>query len=148
MYFKEMVRLIGVEVIYRAPKPNCHWTTYAEIESNYQAPELVGCIYDEHPSQKTMKKLGWVSELLPTSVIINVPYDLHDFQVGALFVLPSGVDTAKGRLFKVKTISNIMLYPASITAELVPEYEDTCDPAQDDYTETSFNRLNEEGDDD
>lgn len=148
MYFHEMTRLIGVQVIYRAPKVGCHWTTYAEIDSNYQPPELQGVIYEEHPSQNTLKKIGWVSELQPNSVLIHVPYDLHDLQVGALFVLPSGIDTAKGRLFKVVTISNIMLYPASILIELVPEYIDTFDVTQeDDYRETSFNLLRGEGDD-
>ena len=62
-YFKEMVRLIGVQTIYRAPRPSKSWTTYAEIDSNYFNPILVGCIFDEHPTQRTLKKMGWVSEL-------------------------------------------------------------------------------------
>lgn len=57
-YFKEMCTLIGINVVYRAPKPNKHYTTYTEIESSYQKPEVVGCIFDEHPEQQTAKKLG------------------------------------------------------------------------------------------
>ena len=62
-YFEEMTKLIGIKVAYRAPKPDKHYTTYAEIESNYAEPVLVGCIFDEHPTQQTLKKMGWVAEL-------------------------------------------------------------------------------------
>ena len=62
-YFDEMIRLLGIQVIYRAPLPDKHYTTYAEIESNYAEPILVGCIFDEHPTQQTLKKMGWVAEL-------------------------------------------------------------------------------------
>ena len=62
-YFEEMTSLIGIKVIYRSPKPSKSWTTYAEIGSNYNEPICVGCIFNEHPDQKTMKKINWVSEL-------------------------------------------------------------------------------------
>lgn len=57
-YFNEMVKLLGIQVIYRAPRKDKHYTTYTEIESNYQPAELVGCIFDEHPQQQTLKKMG------------------------------------------------------------------------------------------
>ncbi|WP_300924732.1 hypothetical protein [uncultured Clostridium sp.] len=57
-WFKEMTSLLGINVIYRAPKSDKNYTTYAEIESNYEKPELVGCIFEEHPEQQTLKKLG------------------------------------------------------------------------------------------
>ena len=53
-----MCKLIGINVLYRAPKPNKHYTLYTEIESNYEPVELVGCIFEENVDQKTMKKLG------------------------------------------------------------------------------------------
>lgn len=53
-----MTSLIGINVVYRAPQKDKHYTTYAEIESNYQKPEVVGCIFEEHPEQQTLKKLG------------------------------------------------------------------------------------------
>ena len=62
VYFIEMASLIGVNVIYRAPKQNKHWTTYSEIESNYFPPVLISGIMNEFPDHKTMKKLGWDSE--------------------------------------------------------------------------------------
>ena len=144
-YFDEMIRLLGIQVIYRAPLPDKHYTTYAEIDSNYAEPILVGCIFDEHPTQQTLKKMGWVAELQQNSSFIHVPYDLPDLQQGALFIVPSGIDNAKGRLFRVVSMSTSMVYPASITCEIVPEYENTYVPeTNDDYVHSTDNLLNEE----
>lgn len=144
-YFDEMIRLLGIQVIYRAPLPDKHYTTYAEIESNYAEPILVGCIFDEHPTQQTLKKMGWVAELQQNSSFIHVPYDLPNLQQGALFIVPSGIDNAKGRLFRVVSMSTSMVYPASITCAIVPEYENTYVPeTNDDYVHSTDNLLNEE----
>lgn len=144
-YFDEMIRLLGIQVIYRAPLPDKHYTTYAEIESNYAEPILVGCIFDEHPTQQTLKKMGWVAELQQNSSFIHVPYDLPNLQQGALFIVPSGIDNAKGRLFRVVSMSTSMVYPASITCEIVPEYENTYVPeTNDDYVHSTDNLLNKE----
>ena len=146
-YFREMVKLLGVYVIYRAPKADKHWTTYGEIESNYESPLLVGCIFDQHPTQQTLKKIGWVSELQENASIIHVDYDLPNLQQGALFIIPSGLDNAKGRLFRVTKLTNSIIYPASIMCEIVPEYEDTFIPeTQYDFQHSSFTSLNEEKD--
>lgn len=143
-YFKEMCHLIGINVVYRAPRPDKHYTTYTEIDSNYEAPEVVGCIFEEHPEQQTLKKIGWISELDESASIIHVPYDLKGLQQGALFIVPSGLDCASGRLFRVTKLSNIMIYPASMTCQIVPEYEDTFSKSQFEYKHSSFNLLNEE----
>ena len=147
-YFNEMARLLGIKVIYRAPTPGKHYTTYAEIETNYQEPKLEYCIFEDHPSQQTLKKLGWVSELQEGSAIIHVRYDLEDLQQGALFVVPSGLDKTKGRLFRVIKISSIMVFPSSLSCEIAPEYEDTLVKTTiEDYSKSSFNLLNQEKDD-
>lgn len=143
-YFKEMVKLLGINVIYRAVKPGKKYTNYAEIDANYEQPLLEGCIFNEHPDQQTLKKIGWVSELQQNASIIHVRYDLPNLEQGALFIVPSGLDTAKGRLFRVVKITNIMVYPASIACEIVPEYENTYEPSLNDFTDSSFNLLNEE----
>lgn len=143
-YFDEMVKLLGIQVIYRAPRKDKHWTTYSEISSNYKEPLLIGCIFEEHPTQSTMKKRGWVSELQTDSSFIDIAYDTPDIQVGALFIVPSGLDDGKGRLFRCVTMQNSMIYPAAITCEIVPEYEDTNTLDNRDYQHNSFNLLNEE----
>ena len=144
-YFREMVKLLGIWVLYRAPFPNKHYTTYAEIDSNFAPPLLIGCLFEQHPDQITTKKLGWVSELQENASIIHVDYDLPGLQVGALFIVPSGLDDGKGRLFKVTKMSNIMVYPASISCEIVPEYEDTIQKETiNDFVDGSFNLLQDE----
>ena len=146
-YFEEMVRLIGIYVLYRAPKPGKSYTTYAELESNYEAPMLIGCVFNEHLPQQTLRKMGWMSELDESASVIDVPYDLPGLQQGALFIVPSGIDKAKGRLFKVTKLTNSIIYPASMTCQIVPEYIDTVDDTTAyDYSGSSFTMLNEERD--
>ena len=123
-YFREMVKLLGIRVLYRAPKPGKDYTLYREIDANYEEPILVGCIFDQHPTQQTLRKIGWVSELNENSSFIHVDYDLPGLQQGALFIVPSGLDDGKGRLFRVVKMVTEIVYPASITCEIVPEYED------------------------
>ena len=146
-YFKEMCKLLGIRVLYYAPRPDKHWTRYAELETNYYSPILVECIFDEHPNQYTMKKLGWDSELQENVSLISVPYDLEYLQVGALFCVPSGIDNAKGNLFRVTKMSVGMVYPSSITCEIAPEYEDTYSVEENDFKHSSFNLLNDEEED-
>lgn len=145
-YFQEMVMMLGVKVIHRAPRQGKTYTTYSEIESNYFEPEVVGCIFDEHPTQRTMKKLGWVSELDGNASIISVPYDLKGLQQGSLFIVPSAFDNSKGRLFRVVEITSMMIYPCSLTCKLVPEYENTFSTSHFNHKTDSFNLLNVEED--
>ena len=143
-WFKEMVKLHGINVIYRAVKPGKKWTSYAELDTNFESPTLEGCIFDEHPTQQTLKKMGWVSELQESSSIIHVRYDLPNIQVGCLFIIPSGLDNAQGRVFRVTKLTNSIVYPASITCELVPEYENTFNESLHDFTYNDFTLLEEE----
>lgn len=126
-YFREMCKLIGIRVLYRSPKPGKKYTTYAEIDANYNPPLLVGCIFDEHPSQQTLRKMGWMSELDENSSFIHVDYDLPNLQQGSMFIVPSGLDDGNGRLFRVVKMATSMVYPASITCEIVPEYTNAFD---------------------
>ena len=122
-WFKQMTALHGINCKYRAPLKNKDYDSYGDLESGYKPEILVGCLFVEHPDQKSLKKAGWVAELQEGSSIIHVPYDLPDLQVGALFEVPSGIDIGKGRLFRVISMSNIMIYPASIACEIALEYE-------------------------
>ena len=140
-YFEEMTRMIGIQVFYRAPKPGKTYTTYTEIIDNYFDPIQVGVIFDEHPTQQTLKKMGWVSELQQNASIIHIPYDLPEIQQGALFFIPSGLDNAPSRLFRVVKLTNGIVYPASISCEIVPEYENTFQSDSFDYSQSSFNLL-------
>ena len=122
-WFKQMVALHGINCKYKAPLKNKEYDIYGDLQTGYKPEITVGCLFQEHPDQKSLKKAGWVAELQEGSSIIHVPYDLPDLQVGALFKVPSGLDDTKGRLFRVISMSNIMIYPASIACEIALEYE-------------------------
>ena len=122
-WFKQMTALHGVNCKYRAPLKNKEYDCYGDLQTGYKPEILVGCLFEEHPNQKSLQKAGWVAELQEGSSIIHVPYDLPDLQSGALFEVPSGLDDGKGRLFRVLSLSNIMIYPASIACEIALEYE-------------------------
>ena len=140
-YFNEMVKLIGIQVIYRAPIEGKRWDDWGELDSAFQPPELVGCIFEEHPTQRSLKKRGWVAELQENASLIDVPYDLKDLQVGALFIIPSGLDNSKGRVFRVTRMENIAVYPSSITCEIAPVYESTFDRSQLQHKDNNMNLL-------
>ena len=115
----------------------------------YYPPETVGCIFQEYPDQKTLRKMGWVTELQEGSSMIHVPYDLKDLEVGALFEIPSGLDNAKPRRFRVISMQNIMIYPASIACEIAPEYESSDEKVLTrDFSTTNFNVLVDREEDD
>lgn len=144
-YFKQMLHMIGIKVFHYAPLPGKRYTNYGEIKTCFEEPVLTGCIFDDHPTQKTMKKLGWDSERQEEVSLISVPYDLAHVQAGSLFALPSGIDNAEARLFRVVEMSTIMLYPASITCRLVPEWKNTTHESQIiDFKTQDFNLLREE----
>lgn len=143
-YFNEMVKLIGIQVLYKAPRENKHYNLQSELVSNYEDPIKVGCVFEEHLNQQTAKKLGWNSELTESAALIHVPYDLPGLQIGALFIIPSAYDKTKGRTFRVTKMSAVMVFPASITCEIVPEYETTTQQSElQIFNSTDFNLLNE-----
>lgn len=123
IWFKQMTALHGINCKYRAPLNNKDYDIHGDLQTSYKPEILVGCLFVEHPDQKSLKKAGWVAELQEGSSVIHVPYDLPDLQVGALFEVPSGLDKGKGRVFRVISMSNIMIYPASIACEIALEYE-------------------------
>lgn len=143
-YFEEMTRLIGIQVIYRAPRENKTYNGYGELDTYFYEPTLTGCIFQEHPSQWTMKKLGWNSEVSEGASLIDVPYDLPRLQRGALFIIPSGIDNAEGRLFRVERMKTEAVYPASITCEIFPVWASEFEQSQLDFSKDNFNLLSDE----
>lgn len=148
-YFKQMTALLGINCIYRAPRPSKEFDAHGELATKYYEPQLVPVIFQDHPDQKTLKKMGWVAELGESSSIIHVPYDLQHLAVGALFTVPPGLDNAEGRVFRVISMQNIMVYPASIACEIAPEYGDKEEASGvKDFTQSNFNLLRDNEEDD
>ena len=149
LYFKQMTQLLGINCQYYAPMSNKSFNKLGDLETDYYPPETVGCIFNDHPDQKTLKKMGWVTELQEGASVIHVPYDLKGLEVGALFSIPSGIDTAENRLFRVISMQNIMVYPASIAFEIAPEYIDTDEKVLvQDFSTTNFTVLVDHEEDD
>lgn len=149
-WFIQMTKLIGIKVGYRAPVDGTQSTSsknynlYGELDPDYMPETEEWCIYDEHPSQKTMRKLGWNTEMNDTSTLIHVRYDLEGLQAGAMFTIPAGIDSAQPRKFRVLRMSNIAIYPASIACELGPLLEnELVDQREliDDFDDSTFNLL-------
>ena len=148
-YFKEMVKLLGINCQYRAPLSNKTYSLMGDLETDYYPAETVGCIFQEHPDQRSLRKMGWVAELQEGSSIIHVPYDLPNLQVGALFTVPGGLDDSTGRTFRVISLQNIMVYPASIACELALEYRSSDEKSViQDLTKNNFTVLIDHEEDD
>ena len=85
-WFKQMTKLVGLNVCYQSPIDTAddpkEYSDYGELHPTYGKGRVVGCIFDEHPSQKTMRMLGWNAEMAETTTVIHVPYDLPGLQAG------------------------------------------------------------------
>lgn len=148
-YFKQMVKLIGIITLYRAPIDKSKtYNGVGELDTFYHLPERVGCIFEEHPTQKTMKATGWVSELQTDFSIIHVPYDTKGLERGGLFIVPSGLDSAKGRLFKIIEMSTIAVYPASIACKIGPVWESTHNETELNFKNSNFSLIREDKEED
>jgi hypothetical protein len=149
-YFKQMLKLRGIMVIHRAPKSvSKTYDGHGELDTLYEAPVQTACIFEEHPNQWTMRKLGWDSVLQEANSLIHVPYDLDGVQAGSLFIIPSGLDSTTGRVFKVIRMSNIAVYPSEIVCEIGPVFNSTFEPVNlHDFTSTNFNLLAQEDNED
>ena len=143
-YFREMCRLRGFESQYKFPLRDKDYSTQGELISRYSEPQPVWCILNDITDQKTARKLGWNAEQLDSLLLLSVPYDLPELQVGALFTVPSAVDDGEDRLFRVIEMSTVQVYPASVTCRIAPEYETEVEKTEvKDFTTTSFNLLRE-----
>ena len=142
-HFEEMTSLLGIKVKYKAPIMD--YTLQSEMKPlRYKEDIEVGVLFEEHINQKTAKLLGWNAELMTEAALIHVPYDLKGLQIGGLFEIPSAFENAPSRLFRVVEMYTIMIYPASITCRLVPEYKDIMPREEvEDFHMSNFNLLNE-----
>ena len=145
-YFEEMVTLQGIKAKYSYPLKK-ERDLYGETDANYSVPEEVGCIFEEHPTIWTMRKLGWNAEMAEGRSVIHVPYDLPHLEAGCLFTIPSGLDHSAPRVFKVYRMSTRYIYPASVACEIGPIFDNQFETSNRvDYTRNDFNLLTEDDD--
>lgn len=143
-YFKQMLKLMGIKVKYKALAKSAEYNQYGELGKNqvldYKEPIDVWCIYQENPTQQTAKKIGWNTELSKGATLIVVPYDTPEIQVGCQFEIPPGIDNAKPGLFRILKMQTTAVYPSEITCELGPVLINTTEQTQtEDYSKSNFN---------
>ena len=124
-YFKEMADLLGITVFYQHPLEDTKsYNLHGELETQYSELEETDVIFEEFPKQQTLRKLGWFSEGQEPMPMIQCSWDLPNIQIGSRFVIPSGIDNAKGRVFRVTKMSNELQFPANCYCQIAPDFDE------------------------
>lgn len=148
-FFKEMAKLRGIRGKYQYVLPGKDYTIYSELKATYSESLLIDMIFEEVPTQKTLRKHGWFSEDKKDSTphIAHIPFDVPHLQKGCLIWIPSGL-TDVYKCFRVEEISTVIEFPASLTVKLAPNIQDKVPGSYDNYQDTNTNYLrSEEGED-
>lgn len=132
-YFNDACDFYGISARYYQVKPGMRWTVAGEMKANFYDPVRTKLIFDQVPKVSTLKKLGWVTELDQDShPLVHLQFDLSGLQVGCVIEIKDPLTVDKGRLFRITKMSTGIIYPASVTCQLVPivgtNPEETTDP--------------------
>ena len=146
-YFKQAVKLIGIQTLYYAPRKNKHYNGYGELKSFFCEPFSVGIIFEEHPTIYTMKKLGWNTELQEGETLIHVPYDVPGLESGGMFEIPSGLDQTESRRYRILKMATSFVYPSEIVCHIAPLYRTNFEKSQLVHKSDNFSLLNDEEED-
>lgn len=151
-YFKQAVRLIGIQVKYYAPRKGKKYNGYGELSTFFVEPINVGVVFEDHPSIWTMRKLGWDSELQEGESLVHVPYDTPLLQSGGMLEIPSGLDNTEPRRFRILKMRTDIVYPSEVVCHVAPLFTSTFDATAQNFSSSNFNLLRdqdaeEEGDD-
>lgn len=57
-YFQQMVKLLGINCKYKEPLNGKTFDTRGDLVAKYKPEIPVGVIFQDHPDQKTLKKIG------------------------------------------------------------------------------------------
>lgn len=142
-YFSEMCKLIGISVGYQYVTEK-HMTIHSEDNSKFSMPVRLDILFDENPSNDTLNKLGWISELNDQNPIIaNLPYNTPNLTVNARITVESIDGVARPRVFKITKIQADLEFPDAYTCALVPVFDQY--PQKNQYTLVNTEKLNQEG---
>lgn len=140
-YFKQAVRLIGINVLYRAPRKGKKYNGYGELDTFFIDPIKVGVIFDDHPSVWTMRKLGWDSELQEGETLIHVPYDTPNLESGGMLEVPSGLDDTPPKRFRILKMRTSMVYPSEVVCHIAPLFTSEFSNSQFEHKDNNFSLL-------
>lgn len=131
-YADEALDLYGIPCQYFQCKPGKSFTTLGEMKSCYYDAVWTKVIFDQAPNVKTLRKLGWVTELDEQQPIVHVKFDLPGIEIGCLFNIKDPLRVDKGRMFRITKMSVGILYPATLTCQLAAivgdDIEETTNP--------------------
>lgn len=132
-YFKEVLDAYGVPSLYFQCKPKKDYNSSGELSSRYYDPQKTKVLFEQVPQMRTLKKLGWVTELDQQQPIVHLWYDLPGIEVGCLLKVKDPFTKSSGRFFRLSKLSGIgIIYPVGLTAQIVAvagtDIEDTVDP--------------------
>ena len=140
-YFKQAVKLIGIQVKYRAPREDKKYNGYGELDTYFYEPLNTGVIFEEHPNIWTMRKLGWDVELQEGETLVHVPYDLPKLERGGILEVPSGLDNTSPKRFRILRMRASMVYPSEIVCHIAPLFTSTYSNTQQEHKDNNFNLL-------
>ena len=142
-YFQEMTKLIGIQVLYQYVIKQ-ELTIHSEDNSTLSQPIQLDILFDENPSQKTLNRMGWVSELGrdDNPIVINVPYNTPNLTVNARITIESTDGIKRPRVFKITQIQADLEYPEAFTCMVAPVYDQL--EQRNQYTLVNHEKINED----
>lgn len=142
-WFKEACKLHGIPVKYQYPIPyEDDVTIYGEIKPKFSEEIDIDIMFEQNPTVKTLKRIGWVSETPDDKpYIAYLPIDTPYLQTKARVLIPPIGQAIPGRLFEVTSIHSQLEYPDCYTCTLAPVMES--EPEKIDYHETNYNHIDD-----
>jgi len=126
-FFKEMARLRGQTVLYQYLIKNYETIHGEVIPVKLSDPIAIDVIFNENPSIKTLKRLGWLSiDPDDKPYIMQMPYDTPNLTVDAEVSIQPVDSIGKPTRFRITEIRTLLEFPDCYTCRVapVPESDD------------------------
>lgn len=139
-FFKEMSKLRGIHVQYRYPI-KISSTIHAEMNTKLSDPIEMDIIFQENPSVRTLKSIGWVSEIGDDKpYVAQLPFDTPELQVESVITIPPFYEiNSRSRDFKITSITTLLEFPDCLTCTLAPIFDTKF--INKDYDTSNYNYL-------
>ena len=124
-YFKEMARLLGIQVLYQYPI-DMKFSMYAEEDPKGFSEEIkMDIIFDENPKITTLRKYGWVSELPDDKpYLAQLPFDAKNLCKGCRIHILPPLPLADRRTFVITDIQANLQFPDNWMCKVAPVFFD------------------------
>lgn len=141
-WFKEMCKLRGISVKYIYPVIE-DVSIHAEISPSFSEVIDLDILFQQNPSVKTLKRIGWVSEDPEDKpALAYLPFDTPQLMTKARIMIPPIGQAIPGRWFEITSIHSQLEYPDCYTCTLAPVFES--DKIDTDYSNTNYHHIEDE----